>query len=94
MALTTSRVSAATTATLAAGVASDTAFGTVVDWATLTNRDATVSVFLGASNVTTATGMELKAGESVTVWGLRADEDLYAIVAAGTVRVDVLSKGA
>lgn len=54
------------------------------------NTDATVSVFLGGAAVSSSTGYELKAGQSIE---LDAREDkVYAIAAAaGPVRVDFLA---
>lgn len=57
------------------------------------NTDATNSVFLGGSGVTTATGFELKAGQQIGPLSLNSgDAKLYAIAAvAGPVRVDMVS---
>lgn len=54
--------------------------------------DAAVSVFLGGTGVTTSTGVEVKAGESLTV-ELNRSEELYGIVSSGTVDVEVLEAG-
>lgn len=52
---------------------------------------ATASVYVGPSNVTTATGVELPAGAAITV-DLGGDV-LYGIVASGTQTVHVLRLG-
>lgn len=67
----------------------------IVDrYATLHNRDAANSVYLGGANVTAAAGAnpgyELKAGESIEVDA--AIDSVYGICAAGlTARVDILA---
>ena len=53
------------------------------------NQDDTVSIFLGGSGVTDATGYELKAGESLS-FDLFSGASLYGIVTTGTARLDVL----
>ena len=53
---------------------------------------AGASVFIGGSNVTTSTGLELAPGESVSVV-LERDEDIFGIVASSTETVHVLSTG-
>lgn len=58
----------------------------------LRNTDAAVSVFLGDANVTTANGFELIAGAGVS-FPLQKGEKVYAIVSAGTVRVDRIEIG-
>lgn len=57
----------------------------------LRNTDASVSIFFGNSNVTassTLKGMELKAGESISLSRLRGE--VYAITASGSVAVSVV----
>lgn len=49
-------------------------------------------VFIGGPGVTTATGLPLVPGASYT-FDLQAAEDLFGIVAAGTVTVRVLALG-
>lgn len=51
--------------------------------ALICNRDDTDSVYLGESGVTSATGYELAAGESMYVSIGSDDDDLYAICAPG-----------
>lgn len=59
----------------------------------LTNRHATDSVDLGAQSVTTGTGYELKAGESLDVTLKERNNDLYAVAAAGkSVSIHVLKQ--
>jgi hypothetical protein len=55
----------------------------------LYNR-GTGSVFLGGADVTAAAGFELGAGESITLLLTFAEQEIYAITASGTQRVDVL----
>lgn len=50
------------------------------------------TVFVGGSDVTTANGQELGAGESAS-FDLDAGERLYGVVAAGTEPVRVLRTG-
>lgn len=85
MALTSARVTVGTSAAALTATETDVVSGTRV---TVTNRDATNSVDLGDSSVTSGAGYELKAGETVT-FVLGAGEQLHAI-SAGSVRVDVL----
>jgi hypothetical protein len=56
------------------------------------NTSATDAVSLGASDVTAATGYELRPGSSLLLT-LDADEALYAVAALGTVEVHVLRMG-
>ncbi len=81
MAVQGAAVTVATAATLLSGADGDSVSGQRVY---VTNGDA-AAVFLGASNVTTATGYSLAAGASLP-WpvDLSAGEALYAISAAGT----------
>ncbi len=65
----------------------DLAGGMVV----IKNQDATNSANLGGSTVTTTTGFELKAGQQVGPFMITGNAVLYAIAAAGTPRVDVLT---
>jgi hypothetical protein len=55
----------------------------------LVNQSTTTSVFIGSDTVTTTTGVEIKAGATLSVQ-LATGEALYGIVTAGTVRVDTL----
>ena len=59
----------------------------------VTNRDATNSVDLGPTGLTSGAGYELKAGETVELV-LAAGDELYAIAAsAATAIVHVLKTG-
>lgn len=54
----------------------------------------TASVYLGGTGVTTsAYGYELKANASISA-NLRTDDQLWGIVTAGTITVNVLTVGA
>lgn len=86
MAAKGTRVSVATTATKLNSAAGDGYAGQSL---LVRNRGA-ASVFLGASDVTTATGYELLADESLA---LDLNEDVYAICASGTVACHVLETG-
>lgn len=55
------------------------------------NRGAS-SVFVGGSDVTTATGYEVEAGD-VIAFDLDHGEDIYGIVASGTCVMHVLEGG-
>lgn len=52
-----------------------------------------VTVFVGPSGVTTASGFPVAAGESFEFPNLAADERLYGIVAAATQNVNVFRHG-
>jgi hypothetical protein len=69
------------------------------------NLDPTVSVYLGPSDVTSSTGLPLKAGESFEDVNRisRSAEDgtpvperepLYAVVATGTAAISIMTSGA
>lgn len=88
MATKGTRVDVATAATKLNTAGSDSVSGSSL---LVRNRGA-ASVFLGASNVTTAAGFELLADESLPV-DLDAGEDLYGICAVGTVACHVLEVG-
>lgn len=81
MGMTSQVVSVTTAATLLASVDG-------VAEVVIKNAGA-ASVFLGGSGVTTATGLELAAGATLTV---QVDEELYGIVAAGTADAQVLRR--
>jgi hypothetical protein len=83
---TGSQVTVTTSAT--AIIAAAGAYGSGYDVYTITNQDASQSVFLGNSGVTTA-GYELQAGKTANFRISRGDA-LYGIVSSGTARVDVL----
>jgi len=51
------------------------------------------TVYVGGSDVTTANGWPVAAGESVTLNLLAAGERVYGIVAASTQNVNVLRQG-
>lgn len=59
-------------------------------YATVTNQDATNSVFLGGASVSAATGYELKPGDVIEVDG-RLDSVWAICAATKTARVDVLA---
>lgn len=84
MAVTAQRVTVATTATRIDQTGADTFSGT-----SLQVRCATTDLYLGASDVTAATGYLLPAGDSFGV-DLDAGEKLYAVVASGTAEAHVL----
>jgi len=52
------------------------------------NTSGSVSVFIGGPDVTTSTGYELR--QSTALPPLRGRDPIYGVVAASTVRVDVL----
>lgn len=54
------------------------------------DTDATLSIFLGDSGVTTSTGFEVRFSETAT-FGLRPGQIMYAI-SAGSVVVDVIQR--
>lgn len=80
-------VSVATTATLIAN--GGTAMNT--DDVIILNPSGNETVYLGAANVSTATGFPLAAG-GVFEWALSGDS-IYGIVASGTETVNVAEKG-
>lgn len=88
MATKGTRVSVAVTVTKLNTTGSDSVSGSSL---LVRNRGA-ASIFLGASDVTTATGYEVLADESLPV-DIDAGEDLYAICASGTVACHVLEVG-
>lgn len=88
MAARGTRVNVATNPTRIGGAGNDSVAGAAL---LIRNRGA-ASVFLGASDVTTATGFELLADESLPV-DLNEGEALYGICAAGTVACHVLEVG-
>lgn len=83
MSITTNQITVAATATLIATIPDGGA--TVI----LTNIDATVTVYIGGSGVTTSIGKQLLAGQSLS-GTFNTDEDIYGIVSAGTLVVDYL----
>jgi hypothetical protein len=83
MALTVQRVSVGTSATMIADAAD--ADGVNV----LLRNKGTASIFVGPSGVTTATGLEVAADESMSA-ELGNEESLYGICASGTQTVHVL----
>lgn len=87
MAVVSSQKSVSTATLLTTTPTDDSAGSSIL----VTNRHATVSVYLGPS-IVTSTGYELKAGESVSV-DLNPGETLYAIAASGSVSVHVLEVG-
>lgn len=90
MAINVRAVSVATTATrLDTAAETDTQPGSAV--AVYNNGSATV--YLGDSDVTTATGFPLAAGSSMAFEFDVSKDALYGIVASGTVAVRVLETG-
>jgi hypothetical protein len=53
------------------------------------NLDASVSVYIGGSTVTTSNGMLIKAGESITI---STSATVYAVAASGTPSVAYLAE--
>lgn len=54
------------------------------------NNDASVTMYVGASDVTTSTGIPVAAGKSISL-DLEPDEVAYAIVASSTLNARVLT---
>ena len=75
-----------TVATTETALVSADASGT----ATISNRSADTSIFLGPAGVTTANGVELKFDETITIPITDADGVLNGIVAASTEPCHVL----
>lgn len=88
MAVDAAQVSVGTTETELTGAQTDTVAGQSL---VAINKGA-ASVFLGGTGVTTTTGFELAAGESVNV-DVNQGEKLFGIVATGTQTVHVLRIG-
>jgi hypothetical protein len=90
MAIDSRAVSVATTATrLDTASESDSVSGSAV----ALNNNGSATVYIGDSDVTTATGFPLAAGASIS-FNLDGPSDaLYGIVASGTVEVRVLEVG-
>lgn len=82
-ALTATRVTVATTATL---VYTARDGGSSV----LVRNAGSASVFLGDATVTTASGFELVAGSAVRLDFTQKSDTVYGIVATGTNRVDAI----
>ena len=58
---------------------------------TIKNVHASISVYVGPSGVTSSTGFELKAGESVSLPNFSlAGGNLYAVAASGTPDIHVI----
>lgn len=55
----------------------------------ITNHDASISVYVGATGVTTSTGLLIKAGAAVTINSTAA---IFAIAASGTPTVSYLAE--
>lgn len=90
MALGNAQVSVGTTATLLSATETDDRSGSSI--AVKVPSGAAAAVFVGKSDVTTATGFSVAVGESVAL-DLQPGEALYGIVASGTVTVHVLRSG-
>lgn len=84
------------TTTTASAQVTVTASATLLDQSTVGARSllvrnrGSVSVYLGASNVTVNTGFQLDVGEAVTADFPTFGGGLYGIVASGSSRMDVL----
>lgn len=92
MAVVGRRVSVGTSATKLNSADGDSVAGSSL---LIHNKDASVSVFLGGAEVTAtggSVGCELEAAAAVPA-DISAGDNLYAIAASGTVRVDVLETG-
>jgi hypothetical protein len=87
MAVTASRVTVATTATVVATADAD-------GGALLVKNVGAATVYLGPADVTTATGFPLGAGEAWGEGNFAPGEKLYGIVATGTVEVALLGNRA
>lgn len=88
MAVEGAQVSVGTTETELTGSQTDTIAGQSL---VAINKGA-ASVFLGGTGVTTSTGFELAAGESVSL-DVNQGEQLFGIVGSGTQDVHVLRIG-
>jgi len=89
MAIKHSRVSVGTTATLIDVYVTYDGNGAIA-----IQNLGTASVYLGDSTVTTSSyGYELKANSTISI-DMRIPEQIYGIVASGTVTVNVLQQGA
>jgi hypothetical protein len=90
MAARAARVTAATTATRL-DITTVTQIGR---YGLLVRNRGSVAVYLGGSDVTTATGYQLDPGEAQPVDLAGYDSGLYGIVASGTAVCHVLQVGA
>lgn len=86
MAFASATVSVATTATALHASDAD-------GQSLLVSNVGAATVYLGPAGVTTATGLPLAAGASVSINSLVGGEVLYGIVAASTNEVRVLRQG-
>lgn len=89
MPISSGQISVTSTATALTGASDD---DERADFSVVATNRGTLSVFLGNSTVTTATGLELAVGATVNI-ELRPGDRLYAIAVSGTQRVDVLKAG-
>lgn len=87
MAVKAERVSVATSATLLDRT------DTIRRGSLLVRNRGSAAVYLGASDVSTSTGFQLDAGESVSVDAETYPVGLYAVCASGTVSCHVLQVG-
>lgn len=90
MAATARRVSVATTATRLdfASVESDRVFGQSL----IVRNRGSASIFVGGPDVTSSTGFEVLAGESFSA-DIHTGDEVYGIVASGTVPVHIFESG-
>lgn len=86
MAIASAQISVGTTAELLSTTERDSRSGSAL---AVQNTDATADLYIGAADVTTATGFKVPAGTTVTL-DVEPGESLYGIVASGTVDVHVL----
>lgn len=89
MAVHSAQASVGTTATK---IVDSTADNNLPGFSALIHNKGTVSIFVGDSGVTTATGYEIGAGEAAA-FGLYAGDDVYAISGTAAQRVDVFRSG-
>jgi len=90
MAIAHNRVSVGTTATLLESARANDPTGENV---IIQNPDASVTVYIGGTGVTTASyGFALLAGQVLSL-PLQRGEAVYGVVAASTLTVNVLTQG-
>lgn len=89
MAVSAAVVTVATTATALTSTEADSMIGSQI----VVNNTSAVTVFLGGSGVTTATGYPLAAGIVSPRFELGPNEALFGVVTAATAAVSVLRTG-
>lgn len=91
MALVARKVTVTTTAVLLTqGLGGAGAQGISDFSAEVQNTDATITLYVGGSGVTTAQGFPVLAGATVKLGELGADDALYGITSSGSIDVRVL----